>query len=232
MVINHVTTKNQNLRRIDIGSLKSVKMVTNSGFKLILQSSIKSVIQNFEQNNSRTEFQIFQAHGANINIFVARHWTEFEFPTHLCPSQLITKCAHKNNSSTHQKNTTNATGQKWDRTAVAKQSATSNVTYSTLSKNARANLLRICPRRNSKRCLTTFSIENKPLYLSLNVYANEPSALQEMGNNWHRDSQNMTSITDCSKNLCFSSTCKMTYYWKLKNQWTHFVISTNSGRKT
>jgi hypothetical protein len=74
-----------------------------------------------------------QAHGAKINIFVARHRTEFEFPTHLCPLQLITKCVHKNNSSTHQNNTTNATGQKWDRTAVAKQSATSNVTYSTLS---------------------------------------------------------------------------------------------------
>ena len=45
-VINPVATKNQNSRRIDIGSLKSVKMVTNSGFKLIQQSSIISVNQN------------------------------------------------------------------------------------------------------------------------------------------------------------------------------------------
>ncbi len=61
-VIYHVTTKNQNLRRIDIGSLKYVKMVTitNFGFKLIQQSSTISVIQNSEQNIRRTEFQFFK----------------------------------------------------------------------------------------------------------------------------------------------------------------------------
>jgi hypothetical protein len=111
-VINNVTTKNQNLRRIDIGSLKSVKMVTNSGFKLIQQSSIISVSQNSEQNIRRTEFQIFQAHVVNINIFVAHNRTEFHFAPHLCPPNHITKCAHKNNSWTTHNNTKNKTGQK------------------------------------------------------------------------------------------------------------------------
>ena len=81
-VINHVTTKNQNLRLIDIGSLKSVNMITNFGFKLIQRSSIISVSQNSEHNIRRTEFQFFQAYDANINIFVARTRTEFEFTPH------------------------------------------------------------------------------------------------------------------------------------------------------
>jgi autotransporter adhesin len=96
-VINHVTTKNQNSRRIDIGSLKSVKMVTksvkmvtNSGFKLIQQSSLIRVSQNSEHNLRRTEFQFFQAHDANINIFVARNRTEFHLPTLLyLPTHII-----------------------------------------------------------------------------------------------------------------------------------------------
>ena len=111
-VINHVTTKNQDLRNIYIGSLKSVKMVTNSGFNPIQQSSIISVSQNSEQNIRRTEFQIFQAHVANINIFVAHNRTEFHFAPHICPPHQITKCAHKNNSWTTHNNTTNKTGQK------------------------------------------------------------------------------------------------------------------------
>ena len=127
MVINHVKTTNQLFRRIDIGSLKYVKMVTNFGLRLIQQSSIIHVIHNSEQNNSRTEFQVFQAYDANINIFVARNRTEFEFTPHLCPPQLITKCVHKNNSLTTQTNTTNATGQTWALILVRKPSLISNV---------------------------------------------------------------------------------------------------------
>ncbi len=178
--------ENPNLRPIDIGSLKSVKMVTNFGFKLIQQSSIIRVIQNCGQNlfvaRNRTELQFFQAHDANINIFVARHRTEFEFPPHLCPSQLITKCVHKHNFSITQNNTTNATGLTWALILARKPSLISNVTSSTHLKNWES-LLRKCLRRNSKRCLTTFSLENKPLYLSLNGYALGQSAPQEMANN-------------------------------------------------
>jgi hypothetical protein len=89
-VINHVTTKNQNLRHIDIGSLKSVKMATNSRFKLIQQSSIIRVSQNSEQNIRRTEFQIFHAHEDNINLSVTRNRTEFHPPTQLCQPHPIT----------------------------------------------------------------------------------------------------------------------------------------------
>ncbi len=143
-------------------------MVTNFGFKLIQRSSIISVSQNSEHNIRRTEFQFFQAYDANINIFVARIRTEFEFPHHLCPPQLITKCVHKNNSSTTQTNTTNATGQTWDLILVKKLSLILNAIYLSHSKDW-ANILPKCLRRNSKRCLMTFSLENKPLYLSSNA---------------------------------------------------------------
>jgi hypothetical protein len=139
MVINHVKTTNQLFRRIDIGSLKYVKMVINSGFKLIQLSSIIRVIQNCGQNlfviRNRTELQFFHAHDANINIFVARHRTEFEFPTHLCPPKPITKCVHKNNFSTIQNNPTNATGQKWAPILAKKPSLISNVISLTPSKD-------------------------------------------------------------------------------------------------
>ncbi len=62
-------------------------MVTNSGFKLTQQSSIISVSQNSEQNIRRTEFRFFQAHDANINIFVARNRTEFHLPPPSLPTE-------------------------------------------------------------------------------------------------------------------------------------------------
>ncbi len=95
-----------------------------------------------------------------------------------------------------------------------------------------ANILRKCLRRNSKRCLTTFSLENKPLYLSSNGCALGQSALREMVNNSHHGEPSMTSITDFSKNLEFFLTCKMTFCWKSRNLWTRYDIFTNSGSNT
>ena len=91
--------------------------------------------QKFRPEQPSDRIPNFQAHGANINIFVARNRTEFHLSTLLCPPNHITKCAHKNNFSTPPNNTTNRSGQIWALILVKKLSSISNVIYLTHSRN-------------------------------------------------------------------------------------------------
>jgi hypothetical protein len=124
-----VHKKTKLLRRIHIGSLKPVKMVACSVFGLIQQSSLKRVIQNSNHTIRRTEFQLFQAYGANMKILSTLHRTEFAFPTHLCPPNFITKCVHKNNFLTLNSLYNNTTGQKWDLKHASRLFAIFKATY-------------------------------------------------------------------------------------------------------